>query len=270
MQNIIIDDEFKGLLPPLDEETFLWLENNILEYGCREPLVVWGDILIDGHNRYEILTRHELPINTVSMEFGSRDDVIIWIIATQVSRRNLTPMQLSYYRGLHYNTDKRVISNIAGKNQYSEVDGQNDHQARVQSTSSRLSNKYNVSPKTIRRDAQIANAINIIGETSPEIKTDILSGKTRISRNQLQELASGTTDDVSAVIMEIEEGTFESRKTRAAADNADILPWESQFNIMTNEFRQLMRGHAKDDDKPAMKSALRQYIRMLEDLYGSM
>jgi len=272
MQEIIIDEEFKGLLPPLDEETFLWLENNILEYGCREPLVVWGNTLIDGHNRHEILMRHELPVNTVSMEFDSRDDVIIWIISTQVSRRNLTPMQLSYFRGLHYNTDKRVVTNVGGRNQYSEEAVlQNEEQPRKESTVSRLSKKYNVSRSTIERDAQIANVINTIGETSPEVKKDILSGKTQISRKRLQELATGSSDDVAETVMQIEEGTFENRaKNTSAQNSSDSLPWERQFNLMTDEFRSLMRNHAKIDDKPAMKNALRQYIRMLEDLYGSL
>ena len=280
MNEIIIDEEFKGLLPPLDEETFSWLENNILEYGCREPLVVWGDILIDGHNRYEILKRYELPINTVSMEFDSRDDVIIWIISTQVARRNLTPMQLSYYRGLHYNTDKRVVTNINGRNQYnSEVDAQNEQQPKEQATAKRLSEKYRVSPVTIRRDAQVANAIDAIGEISPDIKRDILSGKTQISRTRLQELATGSSDDVAETVLQIEEGTFENRRTGAASNSdkssdssarEDVSPWEKQFNLMTDEFRLLMRGHAKADDKAAMKTALRQYISMLEGLYGNM
>ena len=31
---IIIDEEFKRILPKLDEQTFAWLEENILEYRC--------------------------------------------------------------------------------------------------------------------------------------------------------------------------------------------------------------------------------------------
>jgi len=257
---IIIDEEFKALLPPLDEETFAWLENNILEYGCREPLVVWEDILIDGHNRYEILMRHELPVSTVSMEFESREDVIVWIISTQVSRRNLTPMQLSYFRGMHYNTDKKVQGTIKAQN--GPLYG---------STAERLADKYNVSRNTIKRDAQVTDAINAIGEMSPDIKRDILSGKTQISRKRLQELTTGSDDDIAEVVMKIEEGTFENRrKSEIKQDNENISPWEKQFVLMSEEFRQLMRNHTKADDTIAMKSALRQYIRMLEELYGSM
>ena len=73
MQEIVIDEEFKWLLPVLDAETFKLLEENILQNGCRDSLILWGDTLIDGHNRYEICMRHGLPFNTVSKEFDTRE-----------------------------------------------------------------------------------------------------------------------------------------------------------------------------------------------------
>ncbi|MCL2680008.1 MAG: hypothetical protein FWF11_00805 [Coriobacteriia bacterium] len=105
---IIIDDEFKYLLPPLDAETYAALEANLLQHGCRDALVLWDNILIDGHNRYEILSKHGLPFNTISKDFDSREEVLIWIVSTQVARRNLSPLHLSHYRGLHYKADKKM------------------------------------------------------------------------------------------------------------------------------------------------------------------
>jgi len=126
---IIIDEEFKYLLPELDPETFRLLTENILEHGCRDPLVLWrgrkdnaddkdrAGILIDGYNRFKICTEHNIPFSTIDKEFDSREEVLIWIIQNQVSRRNLTPIQLSHFRGLHYQADKK----IQGKNnQYAQ------------------------------------------------------------------------------------------------------------------------------------------------------
>jgi len=58
MQNILIDEEFRTLLPALDTQTYALLEENILENGCREPITLWNDILIDGYNRHRICTEH--------------------------------------------------------------------------------------------------------------------------------------------------------------------------------------------------------------------
>ncbi|MCL2426956.1 MAG: hypothetical protein FWD05_11545 [Oscillospiraceae bacterium] len=280
MQEIIIDKEFERILPKLDEQTYAWLEESILEYGCREPLVLWNGILIDGHNRYSILQKHNLPINTVNMEFDSRDDVLIWIISTQVSRRNLNPLQLSFYRGMHYNADKRIVTNATGKNQYvekeseNEVEGQNDPQPKKQSTADNLAKQYKVSPKTIKRDAQLANAISAIGEISPDVKMDILSGATHITRKQLHELSNGNDEDVSDIVDKIVNGTFESGKGGSGIGSGStgtdsLKPWEIQFSKMTNEFRHVLRDYAKADDTESVRTALKQYIGMLEDLYKS-
>jgi len=64
---------------------------------CRELLVLWEGILIDGYNRFNIAQKHNLPYNTISMGFGSRDELMIWIIRNQIARRNLTPFGVKNY-----------------------------------------------------------------------------------------------------------------------------------------------------------------------------
>ena len=95
MQEIIIDEEFRSLLPALDKETYRLLEENIIQNGCRDALVLWEGILIDGYNRYRICTEHEIPFNTIEKAFGAREEALIWIVSNQISRRNLLPIQLS-------------------------------------------------------------------------------------------------------------------------------------------------------------------------------
>lgn len=84
-----IDVEFQSLIPPLTYEEKKMLEESILSEGCRDAIVVWNDTIIDGHNRYEICTKHGIPFETVSREFEDRNDVIEWIIKNQFGRRNL-------------------------------------------------------------------------------------------------------------------------------------------------------------------------------------
>lgn len=93
MVSMRIDNEFKALIPPLKDEEWEGLERSILEDGIRDPLVLWGDILVDGHNRYEIAQLHDVPFSTVQKEFDSRDDAKLWIYRNQLSRRNLNDFQ---------------------------------------------------------------------------------------------------------------------------------------------------------------------------------
>ncbi len=90
---LTIDNEFKNLIPPLTDEEYAGLEASILAEGCRDALIVWGNTLIDGHNRYEICTRHGLPYRTVQKDFADRDDVKIWMMQNQLARRNLNDAQ---------------------------------------------------------------------------------------------------------------------------------------------------------------------------------
>jgi len=84
-----IDHEFRNLIPPLANEEYEQLESNILKDGCRDPLVAWGDTLIDGHNRYGICTANSMPFKIKYMDFKTRKDAIEWIILNQFGRRNL-------------------------------------------------------------------------------------------------------------------------------------------------------------------------------------
>jgi len=87
---LIIDPEFQSLIPPLAPEELAQLEANILADGCRDPLVTWNGILIDGHNRHAICTNHGLPFETVAKEFAGRAEARIWMRQNQAGRRNLS------------------------------------------------------------------------------------------------------------------------------------------------------------------------------------
>ena len=87
---IKIDNEFKKLIPPLSGDEFRQLEENILNEGIREKIILWQGMIIDGHNRYEIAQKHGLEFETMEKEFSDRDSVKIWIIDNQSGRRNLS------------------------------------------------------------------------------------------------------------------------------------------------------------------------------------
>ena len=86
---MIIDNEFRSLIPPLTDEEYEGLKASILAEGCRDALVLWGDTLIDGHNRYQICTEYGIPYRTVQKDFADRDEAMLWMMQNQLSRRNL-------------------------------------------------------------------------------------------------------------------------------------------------------------------------------------
>jgi hypothetical protein len=85
-----IDKEFASLIPPLSADEYSQLEQNLLAEGCRDRILVWGDILIDGHNRLKICTAHNIPYEVTALEFAGREEAIKHIILNQFGRRNLS------------------------------------------------------------------------------------------------------------------------------------------------------------------------------------
>ncbi|AVQ81278.1 MULTISPECIES: plasmid replication/partition related protein [unclassified Variovorax] len=89
--NIVVNEELKAYIDPLTPEEYEALERSILAEGCRDALVLWGDVLVDGHNRYGICQKHGLPFQTVqNTRFKSIDDVHLWMIDQHLGRRSIS------------------------------------------------------------------------------------------------------------------------------------------------------------------------------------
>ena len=92
---IKIKKEFKSLIPDLTKEEFKQLEQNCLDEGIREKILVWNGFIIDGHNRYEISLKWNLEIQTETKHFKDEEAVKEWMILNQFGRRNLSNYQRS-------------------------------------------------------------------------------------------------------------------------------------------------------------------------------
>ena len=92
--NITVNEELLAYIDPLTEDEKSALESSILAEGCRDALVLWGDVLVDGHNRYAICSKHGITFNTVQSQlFKSMDDVHLWMIEQHLGRRSLSDFQ---------------------------------------------------------------------------------------------------------------------------------------------------------------------------------
>ncbi|MET3131346.1 hypothetical protein AAKU55_001608 [Oxalobacteraceae bacterium GrIS 1.11] len=92
--DITINEVLRSYIDPLTANEFAALERSLLAEGCRDALVLWNDVLIDGHNRYAICRQHNIPFKTVqNASFSSLDDVMLWMIDNHLARRNVSDFQ---------------------------------------------------------------------------------------------------------------------------------------------------------------------------------
>jgi hypothetical protein len=215
-EDIKIDAEFSGLIPPLSAEERQQLEENIVEHGgARDPLVVWASkgklTLLDGHNRYEICTRLELPFDVHELRFKSREEAEDWIDKNQLGRRNLDARQMSLLRGRRYNRIKPKQGGT-GANQH-EQSGQN-----VQSARTALAAEHGVNEKTIRRDGEFAEAVETLG-----IEREIVAGDIDAPKHEIVAAAKSLPEKPTQA--EVAEAVEAVKSRPHVANNSGDNEW---------------------------------------------
>jgi len=119
--DIKINDELRSFVDPLTDIEYAALERSLQAEGCRDALVLWRDTLIDGHNRYEICTKHNIPFRTVhNNNFASLEDVMLWMIDNHLARRSVSDFQ----RGVLALRKKEIVAQrMAERPPEPEVEG---------------------------------------------------------------------------------------------------------------------------------------------------
>jgi len=127
----------------------------------------------------EICIEENIPIKGYRiLEFSNFQEAKQWVVDNQLARRNLTPDQIKYYSGNEYLNTKQP----AGNPQFRQVDGIGQNTGNVsdkdsgKSPAEVLADTYNVSPRTIERNAEFAEQINAL---PPKEKATAIAGLAR-------------------------------------------------------------------------------------------
>lgn len=247
---LIVLDELRDFIHPLTTDEFFGLERTLLEEGITDPLIIWETspevagivtdkplvyILMDGHHRYKVSRKHQLPFKIVLKKYATLDEVKTAMLDKQLNRRNLTPEQVSYYRGLKYN---RMKEGQVGIEKHLNV-------------ASTLSKEFGVNEKTVRRDAAYAKGLD---KLAPEFKQEVLAGQTQLPKSAIGVLAKIENLQPISTITELEELVFDEAKKPAVSQRSGVAIEE-----LKNQVRVLA-------SKDFTKSECVQLIKTLETL----
>ena len=209
MINLKIDTEFQNQIPPLTDDEYKQLEENILKEGkLLSPLIVWGNTLVDGHNRYAILQKHpEIYFSTMPLPFESREEVLAWICKNQLGRRNLTPGQKLFLIGKQYEAEKSAHGEsrkeLHDENGRFHRSCQTDNSGETMKTCERIAEENGVSTATVLRASKYMKGVEIADELMPGLKQSILSGQTKVSKADMRNLANANYDDRKRTLQDI-------------------------------------------------------------------
>ena len=200
MDRLIIDPEFRDKIPPLTEDEFTLLEENILSDGAVfSPLIVWDGTILDGHNRYEIIQKHpELTYAVHKVSFANRYEAISWICKHQLGRRNLTPQQKKYLIGQRYEAEKQADAFHGNQHTLSDESGADKkcpHQNSRHVTQSRIAKETNTSASYVREAGTFAKGVDAAEEALPGIKQEILTGTIKPTASAVAAVAKAAPEE---------------------------------------------------------------------------
>ncbi|PDX59796.1 hypothetical protein CGS46_01055 [Faecalibacterium langellae] len=215
MINLKIDPEFQNQIPPLTDDEYKQLEENILKEGkLLSPLIVWNNTLVDGHNRYEIVQEHpEISFSTMPLPFESREEVLAWICKNQLGRRNLTPEQKKFLIGKQYSVEHRKPGGN-GNNQYTvtveepvqeelcQIDTIPPTSAEA-STRKQIAERNNVSESYVVRSEKFMKGVDILEQMIPGMQEKILSGQFKVRDADMHRLARANFPNRKQIVHEI-------------------------------------------------------------------
>ncbi|TAE73089.1 MAG: hypothetical protein EAZ85_08100 [Bacteroidetes bacterium] len=202
-QKIIIEEEFKNLIPPLSTEEYQKLEQNIINDGCRDSLVLWDKgneyVLIDGHNRFKICTENKVKFNVFLVKFANVDAAKDWMLDNQLGKRNVSDETKSYLRGMQYTREKKKL----GENQFTM---EKDAHSPAKSTAEKLGEIHKVSEQTIKRDEKYALILNKVTTDNKNLRWNILNKTIPISKNMIMSWADETDEQLAEFGRLLENG----------------------------------------------------------------
>jgi len=185
--DIVVLEELKAYIDPLTNDEYEALERSLLAEGCRDALVLWGNILVDGHNRYGICQRHNIPFKTVqNTRFKTMEDVHLWMIEQHLGRRSVS----DYQRGVLALRKREILARRLQAEREAELAARaaEDAAAAAQAAAEDLPpwNPAPVSRAELAREAKLsANQVAMIErihtQAAPEVVQALKAGEISIS-----------------------------------------------------------------------------------------
>ena len=241
MEKILnIDPEFQGKIPPLTEQEFAQLEQNILEAGrVYEPIATWKNTIVDGHNRYKIVTKHpEIVWETREMNFDDKWAAFDWMYKNQLGRRNLTTEQRAYLLGKLYEARKHTHGGQVGnKNAEKRIAEKRPFVPNRDGVSKIVADEQGVGKTTVKNAYLFSKGIDEIRQDDPELADNILKAKTKVSMGSVQDVAKASPESRPEMIAAIKDGKriTDDPNQRIKPQRADLSGIRSIIDSMTSD-----------------------------------
>jgi hypothetical protein len=235
--DIVVNEELKAYIDPLTPQEYEALERSLLSEGCRDALVLWGDVLVDGHNRYGICQKHGLPFQTVqNTRFKTIEDVHLWMIDQHLGRRSIS----DFLRGVLALRKKDIVDERRARASAQTASSDNDDAPFDADT-----------PSAQSSDAADAPALP---PPAPLSSREAIARAARLSSNQVVMIEKIQKQAAPELVAAVKSGVISINTAAAVAS----LPAEEQVfaaNAGKDELRQAAKRVRESKRRPRDESA---------------
>lgn len=206
--DIIVDPRFRDKIPKPSEEELRTLEDNILADGVvRDPLVLWAgkNILVDGHNRWDIIQRHpQIPYSTTERRFDTEEDVIIWICRNQRGRRNISKVVYDKLIQEEYEAMTRKTGGDHKSERFRNQSGENPHlDDKTPKTRRIIAEENGITEQAVRSAVEFGRGLDRADDIVPGFKDEILSGSTKAKKADISDMRKMEPEQIKEAVEEI-------------------------------------------------------------------
>jgi hypothetical protein len=253
------------LFPKIDGEAYEVLKADIARNGLLNPIVMYGDTILDGQNRFRACT--ELGVSPRFTEFKG-DNILEFVLAQNLHRRHLTPGQSATIVALAQDWAKAQKSGAITKGSESDTIAKRADKSgtskRTQSTADKLAKEApELAKKVASGEVTLNQAIKEIQPAKPEDEAfdhfDVTeSYEAEVKENKrLQSLIEAlTSDDKDKQIITLSEEikSLQGRINQAIKTEAEAVKQAKYQSSLLLNIRKVLGCENNADILPRLKA----------------
>ncbi len=185
------NDEYRRLYQPISEQEYQALEQEILAHSNTALIKVWSNVILYDYEKYEICQKHHIPYTASRIYARNSEEALLWLCKNQLERSDLTFEMRRYLIGKRFLYERilgahdvalyRASSSVRGRPKSKE----SKYDDCAVKTQERLGREYNLSPASIWKYKQFAEAIDNIYEIAEELSREILMSHLKLSQENV-------------------------------------------------------------------------------------
>ncbi len=253
MRELRIDPEFEGIIPALTPEEFGQLEENILAEGTiLTAIIVWNDVIIDGHNRYRIAQKHpHISFNVYEKAFADRYEAMAWICLNQLGRRNLTERQKKILIGKRYIAKRQTLGGDRKSDEARKSNPQSEDLIfpKDDTTAKAIAREVGVGHATVERAAQMVEGLEIAERIEPGIMTEVIQGTIKPTNQALIDIGKAPPEVRPRMVEKLRK---KKPPTPKKSDPSSI----AEITAISGDMGAVKRGVTEDDILVSLEGAV--------------